>query len=71
MTYDGEPMSYLKTMLAAVLAVGFTFTLAGCPDDDGPLEDAAEDTEDAAEDAGEEIEDAAEDAGDEIEDATD
>ncbi len=63
-------MSYLKIMLAAALAVGLTFALAGCPDDD-PLEDAAEDTEDAAEDAGEEIEDAAEDAGDEVEDATD
>lgn len=70
MAYDWRPMNYLRTMLAATLAVGLTFALAGCPDD-GPLEDAADETEDAAEDAAEEVEDAAEDAGDKMDEATD
>lgn len=50
-------MKLYRTIAAALLASALIIPLAAC-DNDGPLEDAAEEVEDAVEDAGDEIEDA-------------
>jgi len=45
--------------------------LAGCPDNDGPLEEAGEEIDEAADEVGDDIEDAAEEVEDEVDDAND
>jgi hypothetical protein len=52
--------------LSLLLACGL---LAGCPNNDGPMEEAGETIDEAAEDAGEAIEDGAEKVDDAIDDA--
>ena len=47
-------MKLIYTLLASMMLLG----IAGCEDDDGPLEEAAEEVEEGVEDAGDEIEDA-------------
>lgn len=50
----------LTTLFLMLLTLMFGFAVTGCPDDDGPVEDAAEEVEDAAEDAADDVEDAVE-----------
>lgn len=50
-------MKLSKPLSAALLAGALMVTLSAC-EQDGPLEDAGEEIDDAAEDAGEGIEDA-------------
>lgn len=54
-------------IVGAVAALGLT----ACDQNEGPLDEAAEDVEDAADDAADDVEDAADDAGDELDDMTD
>ena len=48
----------LRTFGLALLLGGIGLAGAGCDDNDGPLEDAAENVEEGVEDAGEAVEDA-------------
>ncbi len=45
-------------LLIGLLAFGATTVFVGCEDDDGPLEEAAENVEEGAEEAGDELEEA-------------
>ncbi len=49
-------MKLNETMTATLLACTLMFTLSGC--DDGPMEEAGENIDDAVEDSGDAIEDA-------------
>jgi len=49
--------NYLNWLLIGFLTLGGA-TLTGCGDDDGPLENAAEEIDDSAEDLGEEVDEA-------------
>jgi hypothetical protein len=51
-------MKNFKNLFVSMLLVGGFLGLQACEDNDGPLENAAEEVEDAAEDAGDAIEDA-------------
>lgn len=55
----------LSTLFALLFALGGSAMLTGC-EDQGPLEEAGEEIDDAVDDAG----DAIEDAGDDIDDET-
>ena len=67
---------FRRAPVLAVAALGLL--LCGCPEKDGPLENAGEELDDATdsmrdhmEDVGDKVEDAAEDARDAVEDAAD
>lgn len=49
----------LKTILSTFALAGTVGLISGCPDE-GPLEEAAEETEEAAEEVGEGVEETAE-----------
>ena len=51
-------MKNFKNVFALMLLLSSLAALQACEDNDGPLENAAEEIEDAAEDAGDAIEDA-------------
>jgi hypothetical protein len=51
-------MKNFKNLFVSMLLLVGLFGLQACEDNDGPLENAAEEVEDAAEDAGDAIEDA-------------
>jgi hypothetical protein len=48
----------LRTLACALLLGGIGLAGAGCADNDGPVENAAEEVDEAVEDAGEAVEDA-------------
>lgn len=56
--------------LASIVGLGAALAMLGGCDNDGPLENAAEEVDDAVDDAADEIDDAADDVADEIDDAT-
>jgi hypothetical protein len=60
----------MKSLAALLLASGLAFGLTAC-DEQGPLEEAGEEVDEAFEDAGDGIDDAVDDAADAIEDAGD
>jgi len=57
--------------LASIVGMSAALAMLGGCDNDGPLENAAEEVDDAIDDTADDIEDAADDLGDEIDDATD
>ena len=55
-------------MIASAIALTSLFSLTAC--DEGPVEEAAEEVDQAVENAADAVEDAAEEAGDAVKDAT-
>ena len=62
--------SKLRRLAALTLIPGAVLFLAGCPQEQGPVENAGEAVDDAAEDVGDAVEDVADDAEDAAEVAT-
>lgn len=50
----------MKTLYAILASLVLVLTLAGCEDDEGPIEESAEEVEEAGEEVGEAAEEATE-----------